>query len=439
VKHNLNGNTSGFKTVDYLKITILGFAMSALWQSMHTIILPLRLLDFVAESEKNTYLGILTFCGLLLAMFIQPIAGAISDRSGFRWGRRRPFILLGITFLILLMPGIGLAGSYAVIFVIYCLMQISNNTAQGPYQGFIPDLVPEGKRGRASGIKTLLEIVGGAASVLLISVFMDRYSAGEGSQWLWLSLAIPGAVLLSVMVATLFTVREKPGTGKPRASILSTIGNTFRIDLRTNRIFIWFLISRTLIFMAFSTIQQFALYFLRDVIGVTNPAEAAATFSVVAVIGMLIVVYPAGHLSDRIGRKPIGVISGLLMALVIAMVIFARDYTFVLIAAGGIGVAVGAFTSTNWALAVDMVAKGEEARYLGLANMAVAGGAALARLIGPVIDHFEAIRADLGYQIMLAACCIYCIVGALILLKIKLPANRASQAPPPNPWLPPRQ
>jgi MFS family permease len=191
--------------------------------------------------------------------------------------------------------------------------------------------------------------------------------------------------------------------------------------------------------MAFSTIQQFALYFLRDVIGVTNPAEAAATFSVVAVIGMLVVVYPAGHLSDRIGRKPIGVTSGLLMALVIAVVIFARDYTFVLVAAAGIGVAVGAFTSTNWALAVDLVAEGEEARYLGLANMATAGGAALARLIGPVIDHFEAVKPDLGYQVMLAACCIYCIVGALILLKIKLPASRASQAPPPNPWLPPRR
>jgi len=433
VKHELAGNARGFKSVDYLKITILGFAMSVLWQSMHTIILPLRLLDFVAESEKNTYLGILTFTGLMLAMVVQPIAGAISDRSGFRWGRRRPFILLGIMFLIMLLPGIGLAGSYAAILVVYCLMQVSNNTAQGPYQGFIPDLVPEGKRGRASGIKTLLEIVGGAVSVLLISVFMDRYSAGEGSFWLWLSLAIPGAVLLVVMVVTLLTVKEQPGTGRPGLSILSTVYNTFRIDLRANRDFIWFLVSRTLIFMAFSTIQQFALYFLKDVIGVANPAEAAASFSVVAVIGMLIVVYPAGYLSDRIGRKPIGIISGLLMALSIALIIFAQEYVYVLIAAGGIGVAVGAFTSTNWALAIDLVAEGEEARYLGLANMATAGGAALARLIGPVIDHFEAVRADLGYQVMLVVCCIYCIAGALILLKVKPPVNRASQAPPPSP------
>jgi Na+/melibiose symporter-like transporter len=331
------------------------------------------------------------------------------------------------------LPGIGLAGGYAAVFAVYCLMQISNNVAQGPYQGFIPDLVPGDKRGRASGVKTLMEIVGGAVAVLLISIFMDRYSAGQGSQWLWLSLLIPGIVLLGMLMTTLLAVKEKPGVAKPKVSVLSILVNTFRIDLRGNRTFIWFLVSRTLIFMAFSTIQQFALYFLRDVIGVTNPAEAAATFTVVAVVGMLIVVYPAGYLSDRIGRKPIGVISGLIMALVIGIIVFTRDYTMVLIAAAGIGVAVGAFTSTNWALAVDLVAKGEEARYLGLANMAVAGGAALARLIGPVIDHFEAIRPDLGYQVMLAACCVYCITGALLLLKVGSGANRASSTPLPSP------
>jgi MFS family permease len=110
MKSKSAGNARGFQPVDYLKITILGFAMSALWQSMHTIILPLRLLDFVPEAEKNTYLGMLTFTGLLLAMFVQPIAGAFSDRSDSRWGRRRPYILIGGILALLILPGVGLAG-----------------------------------------------------------------------------------------------------------------------------------------------------------------------------------------------------------------------------------------------------------------------------------------------------------------------------------------
>jgi hypothetical protein len=65
------------------------------------------------------------------------------------------------------------------------------------------------------------------------------------------------------------------------------------------------------------------------------------------------------------------------------------------------------------------VARGEEARYLGLTNLATAGGAALARLIGPVIDLFNTYGPGLGYQVMLGACFTYFIAGSLLLLKIR--------------------
>lgn len=424
---------ASFGTGDYLKITILVFAISALWQSMHTIILPLRVLDFVAESEKNTYLGLLTFTGLLLAVAVQPIVSVISDRSGFSWGRRRPFILFGVILAVLFLPGIGLAGSYAVLFTSYCLVQISSNTAQGPFQAFIPELAPEGKRGRASGVKGLLEVLGGVALIYPVAIFMDNYAAGEGSWWLWLALAMLGVLLLVVMVATVRMVKELPGKAAPRVSLLATVYKPFKIDLRKDRSFLWFLISRLLVFMAFATIQQFALYYLRDVIGVTDPAEAAAKFLIVAVVGMLAMVYPAGRLSDRLGRRPIGIASAILSAIGILIIVLYQSYSSILIAAGILGVAVGAFSSTNWALATDLVAKGEEARYLALANVATAGGAALARLIGPIIDFFEKQSAGLGYQVMLVACMIFFVFGGLLLLKIKPPVTSRSQEVPASP------
>ena len=96
--------TNGFKPLDYLKITVFGFALSALWASLHSLILPLRLLDFVAQEEKTLWLGLLTLAGLVLAMLVQPMAGVISDRSGFVWGRRRPYILFGTVLSLLLLP-----------------------------------------------------------------------------------------------------------------------------------------------------------------------------------------------------------------------------------------------------------------------------------------------------------------------------------------------
>jgi Na+/melibiose symporter-like transporter len=411
--------TANFRRGDYLSITVFGFALAALWNSLHSIVLPIRLLDFVAESQKNTYLGMLTFTGLLLAMVVQPIAGALSDRSGFRWGRRRPYVLLGTIAVIVFLPGIGLLGSYAAIFLVYCLLQVSSNIAQGPYQAFIPDLVPEKTRGLASGVKSLLEIIGGIALVRLIGYFMGQYTTDAGDRWLWLVLAALGIVMLGAMLATILLVRENPAERLARPISLLTFYHSFRIDFRAHPDFVFFLISRLLIFMALATIQTFALFYLRDVVGVANPATATADLLIAAGAGMLVSVYPAGFISDRIGRRLVAITSGLLGAVGIVVIFFSPTYGYIIVGGAILGFATGAFMSSNWALATDLVARGEEARYLGLTNLATAGGAALARLIGPVIDLFNTYGPGLGYQVMLGACFTYFIAGSLLLLKAR--------------------
>jgi Na+/melibiose symporter-like transporter len=412
-------NNKPFRPVDYLKITAFTFALTALWQSLHTIILPQRLLDIVPESQKNTYLGILTLIGLLLAMFIQPIAGGISDNSRFKWGRRRPFILMGGLAMLVLIPGIGLATSFATIFVIYCLLQVASNTAQGPYQAFIPEFVPENKHGRASGVKALLEVAGGAILVYVSSIFIDHYTAGDGSHWLWLVLGILMFIMFAALVITIFTVKEQPVfISRNDNSISNRMSHKIK-EILSNPVMVWFLVSRLLIYMGFTTIQQFALYFLSDVIGVKNPAEATARFLIFAIAGMLIVTWPAGYLSDKIGRKSLSIVSGLLGAVGIGIIALFREYNTILWAAVLIGMALGIFNSANWALATDLAAKGEEARYLGIANIATAGGAALARAIGPAIDYYNNQKPLFGYDIMLISCTAYFIIGALLVLKIR--------------------
>ncbi len=438
VASNTGTGAKGFGRADYIKITIFGFALAALWSSLHTIVLQLRLLDFVAEAQKNTYLGLLAGTGLILAMIVQPIAGAISDRSGFRWGRRRPYILLGTILAILFLPGIGLAGSYLTLFITYCLLQVSSNTAQGPYQAFIPDLVPEGKRGRASGVKTLLEFVGGLVVVRLIAYLMDRYFTEQGGPWLWYALAILGIVLLGTMLATILTVKERPGTGGPKLPLLPALCKSFKINIKAHPNYVWFLISRLVLFikqhpdfvwflvsrlfilMAFSALQKFALYFFMDVVGITSPAAVTADLLIVVGACMLAAVYPAGRLSDRIGRKPIVVSSGLLSALGIMLLFFSQSYGYIMFSGAILGFSFGAFMSTNWALATDLVAKGEEGRYLGLTNLATAGGSALTLfIIGPMIDFFNAYSPGLGYKVMFLVCFTGLVAGSLLALKIK--------------------
>jgi len=75
--------------------------------------------------------------------------------------------------------------------------------------------------------------------------------------------------------------------------------------------------------------------------------------------------------------------------------------------------------SSTWALATDLTARGEEGRYLGMTNIALAGGSALARLVGPVIDFFNNINSGLGYQVMLLICFAGFIAGVLLILKVR--------------------
>ena len=70
--------------------------------------------------------------------------------------------------------------------------------------------------------------------------------------------------------------------------------------------------------------------------------------------------------------------------------------------------------SSNWALATDLVPRTEAARYLGLTNLATAGGAALARLIGIGIDFFNGYSPGLGYKFMLLVCLAYFIAGSAL-------------------------
>lgn len=408
-----------FRPIDYVKITIFGAALSFLWPSLHTLIIPLRLLELIPEAQKNTYLGILTFCGLMLAVLIQPLVGAISDRSSFRLGRRRPFIFVGTLLALLFLPSIGLSGTFIFLFLGYCLLQCACNTAQGPFQAFIPDLVPQERRGVASGVKNLAEILAGVSFLRIVAYFMDVYSRDGGEIWLWLAIGLPGIALLGAMVATLLTVREPPPSSTSQPFSVKTMVNAYKIDVKGNPGFVWFLVSRLLILMALGTLQSFALYFLRDVVQVPNPAGAAGDLLVTVGIFLLIAVYPAGQLSDRFGRKPIILLSGFVGAIGISVLLFAQAYSSILVCGSLLGISAGAFLSANWALATDLVPSGEEARYLGLTNLATAGAGALARLIGPVIDFLNARQSGLGYSTMLLACVFYFVLGSAAVLMVR--------------------
>ena len=226
------------------------------------------------------------------------------------------------------------------------------------------------------------------------------------------------AVLFIATIVTVLTVKEPPSLGTAGLS-KAVFRQRLKIDLKVSPDFRWFLLSRGLLGVPGVALQIYTLYYLMDVVKIPNPASVAGDLIVVVGVCLLLTAFPAGRLSDRIGRKPIVIASGILGAIGVLVLLFSRNYLQLMFAGALIGMANGALLSGSWALATDLAVGGEEAKYLGLTNLAVAGGSALARLFGPVIDVFNSMRQGLGYQVMLLLCLTSLIAGTLILLKVK--------------------
>lgn len=390
------------------------FALSCMWNSLGPIILPALVALLVPENVKGSALGLLSAVGLVVAIIVQPVAGAISDRSASRWGRRRPFILGGTLVDLVFLAGIALAPQYWVLFVAYLGLQLASNVAHGPYQGLIPDLVAAEERGKASGVKQLAEILGIVGSSLVAGYLMSR------GQRL---LAIGGiaAILLVTLAITLFGVQEEPQAEASSTPLLRTVLETFDVDIRRYADYMWLLVSRLLVLVGMNLVRNYALYYVQDRLAMTVEEATAATGTLMAILAVAIavVVYPAGVLSDRFGRKPLLVISGVAGAAGSLLMLLGTTYAQLIAFGGLLGLTIGIYLSVNWALATDLIPEEEAGRYLGISNLATAGAGVVAGVGGPLLDYFNAQVPFRGYMVVfgLAAACY--LLGTALLAKVR--------------------
>lgn len=344
----------------------------------------------LAPEARNTVFGLLTFAGLVVSVLWQPIIGALSDRTRSRWGRRLPFFLIGGLATIGALFLIALAGSVSSLLALLLLLQVSTNTIQSPSQALIPDHVPSGQRGAAAGWKAALEIL---AFVVGRQTSGRLVAAGE----VLAAVGVAAAAVLAAVAVIGLTAR-----GSTSASPLlprPTLRSTFGIDLRAQPSFGPWFVNRVLVWGGFIALNTFLLFFVIDVLGM---AEAQAQrfvgdLSALMGIGLLLVALPAGSLSDRIGRRRLVAAAGATASAGTVLLLAVPSTTTALVAGGILGISVGVFLTTSWALATHIVPQAEPARMLGLANIATAVGSALARLSGGLlIDPVNRIAGGVG-------------------------------------------
>ncbi len=366
---------------------------------------------------KNTTLGFITIMALIVALAAQPIVGQWSDRTESHWGKRIPFLTVGVIGLSLTLTLVIIADTLWLLVIAAMLVSCFSNTIQAAWQALIPDYVSEFQRGKAAGIKTVMEIIGIVAGVVTVGYFMS-----QGNLWGTPLMAI--ALSVVILGITFFTLKDIPpkfhsSTTTNSQNLIFTLVSSLK---QAPPSFIWWMVNRFLFWSSATAIRTFLLNYLEDVMGMT-PAYAQSLSSqlfLVLGLGVFTLALPAGAIADKIGRRPILFTAGILAAMGTLPFIFSRDLIWLIVGGAFIAVGTGIFASASWALATDLAPAGKGALYLGLANGAGVVGSIGGRLGGPVIDGINQTMGTIawGYMVVFSMATLFFLASSLVILKI---------------------
>jgi MFS family permease len=345
---------------------------------------------------------------------------------------------------VIFLIGLALSGSYWLVVVFYFLLQTASNTAQGPYQGLMPDVVPSSQRGTASGYYGVSNVVGllaGTVGAGIILVHAGRVVA---------ILTICG-LLLATMLPTVLLIPDRAQPNREQfTGIRNALFTTFARPLQYPS-FMWLMASRLLILMGLVGIQSFVFFYFSDAFfGGDRKATIAASFTLqgLVIVCALIVAIPAARASDRFGRRPFILVGGLLGAVGLLMLVFSHyellPPQWIDVLAGAlrvpelaaqatlvgvlIGIGYGLFFSVDWAFIQDVIPADEAGLFMGFSNIATAGSGIIARFVGGfLLDPFNAGPPILGlpggYPVIFSVFCAWLLIGGLLILKV--PEGRA--------------
>ena len=143
---------------DLVRISLYWLGLSSIFAGLHTILAGRIQYEGLADpASAGRTLLLLTVGGAVIAMIVQPTVGSISDYTISRWGRRKPYIFIGSVLDVVFLIGIATSQDLLAIAAFVALLQFSSNFAQGPFQGYVPDLVPAPQVGLASAMVGLMQ------------------------------------------------------------------------------------------------------------------------------------------------------------------------------------------------------------------------------------------------------------------------------------------
>ena len=293
-------------------------SISAFWQ-MYDSVMTLILTGTFQLNE--TVSGAIMAADNVLALFLLPLFGAISDRTETRIGRRMPFILGGTAAAVVLMnllplldnryaaapSPVTLAGFVAVL----ALLLVAMGTYRSPAVALMPDVTPKPLRSKGNAIINLMGAVGGIL-YLAVAAVMYPTSRTEGAAHVdYQPLFLVVSLIMAAAVVVLFlTVREpklaeenrRLEAAHPEWDLAEDDGSGHEtLPAPVKRSLGFLLVSISLWFIAYNGVTTWFTRYVSEVMG--EGLGGASTCLLVATAGAIVSYIPVGAAASRFGRK----------------------------------------------------------------------------------------------------------------------------------------
>ena len=346
---------------------------------------------FIGASPEE--LPLLNLAGPMTGLLIQPLIGAMSDRTWSpRWGRRKPFFLLGAvgcSIVLFIYPFVG--ALWAAVLLLW-LLDASNNTAMEPYRAFISDRLPKNQLARGFLVQSMFVGLGAVTANVSLLIFQAVVS-GESSTgipyWVYVCFWIGAVCSIGSVLVSVLSTSEIPPTDEELAELKSKPGGLGSFikeikdavrDMPTGMhkiglvfLFQWFAMAVYWQFVAVSMTETIPAFASTDP---ETPVSDAASGWVGAVNGTynLITIFAALSLipiAQKFGAKRVG--AAALVCAGVGLLVFANLHNqyALLVPMIGLGIGWASMLGIPYIMVASMVPKERSGVYMGIVNMMI--------------------------------------------------------------------
>lgn len=396
---------------------------------MLNILLPAQAVAIGGEAAKGQTVGWATaFLGV--TGLLGPLFGTLSDRTPTRWGRRRPWILIGTAFDVAGLIFLGMLpldrGSTIPLLAGFAWTVLFSSLTLTAYLALLPDTLPVGKRASAAtwmGFMSLLGSLTGAILGTQAAVFGIR-----GAYFLVSAIACGGT-----LVTGLLTKEVTPRIQSPPFSwkdVVIGVVTPFR-----SRTFSWVFVTRSVVETGNAFFIPFLFYFVRDVLprpylvlGTNlggSPEVATGMILMLVLVPAPVGALLAGAMSTRFRQATLLRVCTGIRLLILFVYMFLPSTDIVALLAPLLGLSGGGLMALWWGLATDALPSSQDhAKDFALLNLAIFLPALVTPVAGLVLDAVQAQGPTLGlpllgYSVVLGSSCTFLLLGIVLLGRVQ--------------------